>query len=131
MFAQPVVAIAFGVFILCAETCLHAGDISGLSAWTDLPLNDWFAGGFLLYGGLRLRRDGELGRTTIAAAWGFMCSLLSAAFVDHWSEWRSATTSSDAWIPEGAFLAILSTLLIISALALVSTVTSDRADQSR
>ena len=127
MFAQPVVAISFGAFILCAETCLHAADIIALSTWTDLPLNDWFAGGFLVYGGLTVRRSGERGLTTLAAAWGFMCSLLVAAFLDHWTQWEGASVPSDEWIPEGAFLAILSALMVISALGLFATVANGRA----
>src|SRR5687767_1623788 len=42
IFARSIVAIASGAFILCDETCLHIGDIIAPSAWTDLPMNDWF-----------------------------------------------------------------------------------------
>jgi uncharacterized membrane protein YphA (DoxX/SURF4 family) len=125
MFAHPIVAIIFGGFIVCAETCLHFGDIVGSSAWIDLPVNDWFAGAFLVYGGVALRRNPRRGRATQAAAWGFMCSLLAAAFVAHWEEWRTQSAPSDEWISAGAFLAILSALLIISVLGLFSTLSSD------
>ena len=120
-FAHSDVAIVFGAFILCAETCQHIGDIIGPSAWTDLPLNDWFAGAFLVYGGVAFRRSPMRGRAVQAAGWGFMCSLLAAAFVAHWQEWRARITPSDEWIPEGAFLGILSALLIVSVLGLFST----------
>jgi uncharacterized membrane protein YphA (DoxX/SURF4 family) len=121
MFAHPIVAIIFGAFILCAETCQHIGDILAPSAWTDLPLNDWFAGAFLVYGGVALRRDPVRGRAVQAAAWGFMCSLLATAFVAHWAEWRTQSTPSDASIPAGAFMAILSALLLVSGLGLFAT----------
>jgi hypothetical protein len=121
VFAHPIVAIIFGAFIVCAETCQHFGDIVGPSVWTDLPLNDWFAGAFLVYGGAALRRNPARGRAVQAAAWGFMCSLLAAAFVAHWEEWRTQNTPSDDWIPAGAFIAILSVLLIVSVLGLSST----------
>jgi hypothetical protein len=54
IFARPIVAIIFGAFFVCGETCDHIGDIVAPSAWTDLPLNDWFAGAFLVYGGMAL-----------------------------------------------------------------------------
>ena len=57
MFARPIFAIIFGAFIVCAETCEHIGDIVAPSAWTDLPLNDWFAGAFPVYGGVAFRRN--------------------------------------------------------------------------
>jgi hypothetical protein len=121
MFAHPTAAIIFGVFIVCAETCLHIGDIVRPSTWTDLPLNDWFAGAFLVYGGVALRRNPVRGRTVQAAAWGFMCSLLATAFVAHWDAWRTQITPSDESIPEGAFMAILTTLFVVSVLGLFST----------
>jgi hypothetical protein len=121
MLAHPIVAVVFGAFILCAETCQHMGDILAPSAWTDLPLTDWFAGAFLVYGGVALRRNPVRGRTVQAAAWGFMCSLLATAFVAHWQEWRTQVTPSDGSIPAGVFMAILSGLLIVSVLGLFST----------
>ena len=123
-FAHSIVAIGFGAFILCAETCLHIGEIIEPSTWTDLPLHDWFAGAFLVYGGVAVRRNPVRGRAVQAAAWGFMCSLLFAAFVGHWQEWRTQTTPSDEWVPEGVFVAILLTLLIVSGVALFSTLAS-------
>ena len=121
MLAHPIVAIIFGAFILCAETCLHLGDIVAPSAWTELPLNDWFAGAFLIYGAVALRRHPVRGRAVQAAAWGFMCSLLASAFLAHWEERRTQITPSDEWIPAGAFIVILSVLLIVSVMALFST----------
>ena len=121
IFARSIVAVVFGAFILCAESCLHFGDIIGPSAWTDLPLHDWFAGAFLIYGGVAFRRDPLRGRAVQAAAWGFMCSLLAAAFLAHWEEWRAQIGPSDEWISAGAFVAILTALLIVSVLGLFST----------
>jgi hypothetical protein len=124
IFARPTVAIFFGGFIGCAETCLHIGDIVGLSAWTDLPVHDWLASGFLVLGGVALRRNPVRGRAVQAAAWGFMCSLLAGAFAAHWEEWRAQTTTGDEWIPAGAFIAVLAALLIVSILGLFSTLTA-------
>ena len=121
MLAHPIVAIVFGGFILCAETCLHVDDILAPAAWTDLPLNDWLAGAFLVYGGATFRRHPVRGRAVQAAAWGFMCSLLASAFLANWEEWRTQTAPGDEWISAGAFMAILSALLIVSVLGLVAT----------
>ena len=49
IFAKPVVAIAFGAFMFCAETCLHADTLfNAAAAPLDLPYYDWTAAGFLL-----------------------------------------------------------------------------------
>ena len=125
IFARPIVAIMFGAFFVCAETCDHIGDIVSPSAWTDLPLNDWFAGAFLVYGGVALRRNPVRGRAVQAAAWGFMCSLLVVAFVAHWEEGASGITPGDEWIPGSAFMAILTVLLIVSVLGLFSTLAAN------
>jgi hypothetical protein len=125
MFARPIVAIIFGAFFVCAETCDHIGDIVAPSAWTDLALNDWFAGAFLVYGGMALRRNPVRGRAVQAAAWGFMCSLLVVAFLAHLEESSTGITPSDEWIPKGAFIAILSVLLVVSVLGLFSTLAAD------
>jgi hypothetical protein len=61
-----------------------------------------------------------------------MCSLLAAAFVAHWDEWRTQITPSDEWIPAGAFMAILSALLIVSVLGLFSTLAAaSSSDETR
>jgi hypothetical protein len=53
-FANPSLAIAFGAFLLCAETCLHFESLLALpESWLSLPIHDWVAGCFLLYDGVR------------------------------------------------------------------------------
>ena len=121
VFALPLLAIVFGAFILCAETCLHLESILTPSQWIDLPIHDWIAGGFLVYSGVVSRRDWSRGRLYQAAAWGFMSSLLLGAFVAHWEEW-SLQPQSDGWISERAFVVILAGLLAVSAAALVATI---------
>ncbi|HYN09037.1 MAG TPA: hypothetical protein VES67_16760 [Vicinamibacterales bacterium] len=120
LFAQPMVAIVFGAFILCAETCLHVESILHPSTWIDLPIHDWVAGGFLVWSGVISRRDRVNGRPYQAAAWGFMLSLLLGAFLAHWEEW-SLPQQTDEWISEGAFVGILGGLLVLAGCGLVST----------
>jgi len=63
LFASPMLAIAFGAFLLCAETCLHFESLLALpGSWLSLPIHDWIAGGFLVYGGVRSRREWNTGR---------------------------------------------------------------------
>jgi hypothetical protein len=48
-FAKPGVAIGFGAFFLCAETCLHAEEVLQFATRPlELPVYEWTAGGFLL-----------------------------------------------------------------------------------
>src|SRR5262245_16352958 len=100
--AAPMVAIVFGGFTLCAETCLHFADIVSPSHLTDLPFHDWLAGGLLIYGGVMARRDWRHGRPYQAAGWGFIASLLIGAFIGHLGEWASGQQQSDDWISEEA-----------------------------
>ena len=120
VFALPLVAIAFGAFILCAETCLHFESILDPSQWRDLPIHDWLAGGFLVFSGVISRRDWNRGRSYQAAAWGFMSSLLLGAFVAHLEEW-SSQPPTDGWVSDPAFLVILVGLLALSVGGLVGT----------
>lgn len=74
-FTHPVVAIVFGAFIVCAETCLHFGDIVSQASWIDLPIHDWLAGIGLIWAGIVGRRDRNRGRLYLGTAWGFMTNL--------------------------------------------------------
>ena len=121
-FAKPVVAIAFGAFFLCAETCLHAQELLQFASRPlELPLYDWAAGGFLLTAGLLGRRHHSPARRQVqAAAWGFMLSLLVGASFSILDEWLTPPEESE-WLSEGAFLAIVATMTVIALFALVST----------
>ena len=121
--AHPTVALVFGAFMLCAETCLHLEDILHPGSWLDLPWHDWLAGALLVWSGLNRRRLYQ------AAAWGFMTSLLMAAFLGHWRDW-TAPPQPDEWISSRAFLAILAVLLVLSLCSLVATLTTDRIQSS-
>jgi hypothetical protein len=120
--AKPSLAIAFGAFFLCAETCLHAESLLQFASRPlELPVHDWVAGGFLLTAGLFSRRAWSLPRRQVqAVAWGFMLSLLAGASFDVLGEWLSPPAESSR-LSEGAFLAIVATMTVIALLALVST----------
>jgi hypothetical protein len=122
--AQPFVAVVFGAFILCAETCLHLEDILHPASWVDLPWHDWLAGAFLVLSGVIRRRLYQ------AAAWGFMGSLLMGAFVGHWEDWTAPPQPND-WISGRAFVTILGVLLVVSLCALVATLSADKGQSSR
>src|SRR5688572_11058143 len=122
LLAKPMLAIVFGGFLLCAETCLHADDILNPSHWTDLPIYDWLAGVFLVCAGVRSRRDWNRGRPYQAAAWGFAASLLIGAFTGHWEDWVvNPAEASNEWMSAGTFLSILGALMAVSVGALIGT----------
>jgi hypothetical protein len=118
--AAPMFAVAFGAFLLCAETCLHFQTIMNPSHWTDLPVHDWLAGGLLVYGGVLARREWSTNRVYQVAGWAFMSSLLVAAFVAHWEEWARQPQHNE-WISQGGFIGILAVLMALAFGALVST----------
>jgi len=120
-FAKPIVAIIFGAFILCAETCNHFESIIQPESLLDLPWHDWVAGALLLHAGVVQRAKRSRGHVYLAAAWGFMASLLGAAVLAH-SEGLSASSSPDDWIPAPVFFGILVVLFLVSAFALIATI---------
>ena len=122
-FAKPGVAIAFGAFMLCAETCLHAESFlaAGASAF-ELPFYDWTAGVFLLTAGVLSQRSWTLTRRQYqAVAWGFMLSLLVGALISQLQEWLMPPNAVEWGMSEGAFLVIILTLVMIALFGLVST----------
>jgi hypothetical protein len=121
-FARPAVAIAFGAFFLCAETCLHAEDVLQFASRPlDLPVYDWSAGGFLLVAGvLSLRKESMIRRQYQAVAWGFMLSLLVGASLSVLSRWLTPPDEG-GWLSEGGFLVAVVTMTIIALCALIST----------
>jgi hypothetical protein len=128
-FAKPGVAIAFGAFMLCAETCLHAESFlaAGATAF-ELPFYDWTAGVFLLTAGVMSQRAWTLTRRQYqAVAWAFMLSLLFGAFVSYVQEWLTPPNVVEWGISEGFFVGIILTLVVIALCGLVSTL---RADES-
>ena len=131
-FAKPGVAIAFGGFMLCAETCLHAESLLAAGATPfELPLYDWAAGGFLLVAGVMSHRAWTLTRRQYqAVAWGFMLSLLFGALVSQLDEWLRPPNVAECGISEGAFVAIILARAAIALCGLVSTV-RDSSEQPR
>src|SRR5262245_23331428 len=119
-FAKPAVAVVFGAFMLCAETCDHFGEIVRLD-WLNMPFHDWAAAGLLIAVGAVHRRDFQ------AIAWAFMLSLLFGAFFGHLAEWLHPTEPA-GWVPERVVFPILVALIVIAVLGLISTL-RNRADR--
>lgn len=126
IFAKPVVAIVFGAFIFCAETCLHADTLlRAAEAPFELPFYDWIAGGFLVVAGaLTHRGSTDVRRQYQAVAWAFMSSLLTGAFLSMLGEWATPPDQSEWGLSEGAFVAIVGALLAVAVCALIGTLHS-------
>ena len=121
VFANPLIAVAFGAFMLCAETCLHAESLLNAGTqWPDLPIHDWAAGGFLLAAGIASRRDWSHGWPYQAVAWGFMLSLLLGALFGQVGEWLTPPVTED-WFSEGAFVVIIAVMSVIAVGSLTAT----------
>jgi hypothetical protein len=122
VFARPVLAIGFGAFFLCAETCLHAEDVLQFpSRPFDLPVYDWVAGGFLLVAGILSLRDWSAARRQyLAAAWAFMLSLLTGASFSLLGQ-PSPSDAGSQWLSDGAFLTIVVMMAFVALCGLVGT----------
>lgn len=131
-FAKPGVAIAFGAFMLCAETCLHAESFLAAGATPfELPFYDWTAGAFLLTTGVLSQRSWSLSRRQYqAVAWGFMLSLLFGALLSQLQEWLTPPHVIEWGISEGVFVGIILTLVVIALCGLVSTLRAEDASNS-
>ncbi len=116
LFARPVVAVAFGVFIVCAETCLHFESLVAAD-WLDMPWHNWIAGGWLIVAGTSVGTHSS--RVRLAAPWPFMLSLLVGALFGLWGEWRAGTDASDDWLSVGTLLSVVIGLMGIAIFALV------------
>jgi hypothetical protein len=128
-FAKPGVAMAFGAFMLCAETCLHADSFLAADATAfELPLYDWTAGVFLLTAGVMSHRSWTLTRRQYqAVAWAFMLSLLVGALVSFVQEWLTPPDVIEWGISEGMFVGIILTLAAIALCGLVATLKVERS----
>ena len=118
-------AVGFGALMLCAETCLHADAfLQAASQPLELPIYDWLAGGFLLSAGVLSSRQWTLTRRQYqTAAWAFMLSLLTGAFISHLAEWLAPPIEPPSWgITETGFVVIIAVLMVIAACGLLSTV---------
>ena len=72
-------AIVMGILTPLAETIRRWGQLGQLSIW-PVWLDDYFLGGFLLYGAWRTAKDVRTGRPFLAAAWAFTCGMAYPSF---------------------------------------------------
>ena len=123
VFASSAFALAFGLLVLCGETCLHIEPLISaprdLSSW---PLHVWAAGLLLIYAAARTRRESGRGRLWLIAAWGFNASLFLGAFIDLSTELLAgAPAPDDEWIPLPILTALVGILLVFSVCGLIGT----------
>jgi hypothetical protein len=120
VFARPGLAVGFGAFFLCAETCLHFENILSLD-WPSVPFHDWAVALFLIYGGTQSRKDWASGRPYQAVGWALNASLLYMALTGHLEESGTQTAEEDPWISERAIVLSIGVMLAIALCGLWST----------
>ena len=126
-FARPTFALGFGLFLVCGDTCLHLEDWAGLPGhWASLPflLDDWPAGLFLVYSGVRSRRNWVSGRPYQAAAWGVNAQLLFGALLGNLETWSSSQAPAHDWISDREIVAIIAVMFALALCGLASTLVS-------
>jgi len=129
LFARPALAIGFGAFFLCAETCLHFESIVSLE-WAEIPFHDWIVALVLIYGAVKSRADWRDGRPYQAVGWALNASLLVMAFTGHLEE-LGTQPADDPWIPEPALVLIIGIMLSIALCGLWSTLRSTTGPATR
>jgi hypothetical protein len=122
MLSSPMLALGFGIFLACAETCRRWGN------WPFLPflLDDWIAGLLLVYGAVRARRDWTTGRPYQVAGWAFTSGMLYMSFFGHLEEEWSRAPQEAGWVPHGALVGIIGVLLALAVGGLISTLRTTR-----
>jgi hypothetical protein len=115
VFAKPIFALGFGVFLALAETARRWGN------WPYLPflLDDWVAGLFLVYGAVRSRRDWASGRPYQAAGWAYTSGMMYMSFFGHLEHWSHPPEAG--WVPHGALVGIIGLLFALALCGLGST----------
>jgi hypothetical protein len=118
-FASPWLAIVGGVLLAVAETARRWG------AWPYLPflLDDYIAGAFLVFGGLRSLRDRRLGQRFLAAAWAFGSGMGYMSFFGHLQGLQQPLPVPHRIgnVAEGPVTVIVGVMLLIALAALVAT----------
>ena len=131
-FAKPSLALAFGAFMLCAETCNHFGDLLLVrSNVLALPWYDWASSVFLMFAAIQSRRDRMTGGLIRIAAWAFVLSLLSGAFLRELDDWTlhapdAVGNGGLVPLPEGTYVLVIGILSTVALAALVSTIRATR-----
>ena len=123
--SNPVVALAFGLFFLCAVTCAHFDQV------TTYPLAvipDWAAGVFLVGGAVASRRDWTDGRVYQIAAWAFTASLLFGSMTGNFEQWLAEPTeggtSGIVSMSQGTYLVIVTALFLVALFGLIASLHS-------
>jgi hypothetical protein len=68
-------AVGIGVATPFLETVRRWREVVDGTVWWPAFVDDYLIGAFLLVGAMRVRREGEAGRATLAAAWAFLCGM--------------------------------------------------------
>ena len=118
LFASPLLALGFGIFLALAETCRRWGN------WPFLPflLDDWIAGMLLVYGAVRARRDWATGRPFQIAGWAFTSGMLYMSFFGHLE--NRADPQETGWVPHDALVAIVGCLFTLALFGLAGTLSA-------
>ena len=75
-------AILLGTLTPLLETLRRWREVRDMTVWWPAFVDDYLIGGFLLYGAVRVGRDGPAGRGALAAAWAFLCGMAYGSFFD-------------------------------------------------
>ena len=120
---KPTMALAFGLFFLCAVTCAHFDQI------TTAPLGlaaDWAHGGFLVAGGLISSRDWAKGSSYQIAAWAATASLFFGSALGNFEDWRAQPleggTAGLVSMSQGTYLLIVFVLLVVALGGLAASI---------
>jgi hypothetical protein len=119
--ASPRLAIGGGLLLAALETVRRWGH------WPYLPflLDDYIAGAFLVFGGMRSFRDAHDGQRFLAAAWAFACGMGYMSFFGHlYALQNPPAVAHVARVSEGTVTAVVGTMFFIAVAALVATLRS-------
>ena len=115
-------AVVAGVVLPIGETIRRWHQLGEPLMWL-VWLDDWAIGGFLLWGAWRTRRDAELGRPVLAAAWGFACGQGYASLV---ASILSSMPTDPSGAPTRVAVAVKTVMLLLGVAGLAGALRSPR-----
>jgi hypothetical protein len=107
-------AVALGILLPLGETVRRWGTGGPWWAWVD----DYLAGGFLLYGAWRATRNARIGQRFLSAAWAFAAAMGYVSFFSHLEHLYEPDRGR---IPQGLLTLIIGVGWVVVILALVGS----------
>lgn len=116
-------AIGLGLATPFVETIRRWREVVDMTVWWPAFIDDYLMGAFLLYGALRVGREGDTARGVLAAAWAFFCGMAYSSF---FHQLQLLSQPDPSGLPPGVVVAVKGIGLAIGVLGLVGALRTSK-----